>query len=230
MEKTPHYHLNIKGDILFENNSSQNSISFEKLTPILPNQKKRIALIDRDGVIVEKAQKLKYLQRAEDMKLIPGAPEAIQYLNKKGILVVLVTNQPGIYKRQFTREDLYGMTAVIQKGLGQGKIDAVFFCPHAAPTEGDNISQEEECLCRKPKPGMLTTAMKLYGIDKENAIMFGDFASDIWAARNAEVTAEFIATKHDEFEAMQQKIQQEYPEVFEKRQYLHLLEAVKDLF
>jgi len=227
---TAHYFVDVKGDILFKRGLTEPEVQLTLKSLIQKNPSRKIALIDRDGVIVEKAQKLKYLQRAEDMKLLPGAPEAIQYLNEKGILVVLVTNQPGIYKGQFTKEDLYGMTSVIQKGLGNGKIDAVFFCPHAAPTEGDNISQEEECLCRKPKPGMLTAAMKLYGVDKENAVMFGDFASDIGAAQNVGVTAAFIATKHDEFEAMQQKIQHEYPEVFEKRQYSSLLEAVKALF
>ena len=231
--KIPHYCLDLKGNILFESDSSRSetaetAIDLKTLT--YRDSKKKIALIDRDGVIVEKAPRFQYLQGAKDLRIIQGTAEAIRYLNKKGVLVVLVTNQPGIYKGQLTKDDLYDMTSTIQESLGKGKIDAVFFCPHAAPTEGDHITKEEECLCRKPKPGMLTAAMQLYTIKPENAIMFGDFASDLGAAHNAGITAAFIATKHDESEAMRQKIQKEYPEVFAKRNYAHLLEAVMDLF
>ena len=245
MEKIsiPHYYLSIRGDTLFKCNlagsSAESEVEFPLEAVFQNKQNQKIALIDRDGVIVEKAPRLQYLQRAEDMRLIPGITEAIHYLNEKRVLVVLVTNQPGIYKSLFRKEDFYEMTSFMQKSLegegnGEGKckakIDAVFFCPHMAPSEGDKISKDEECLCRKPKPGMLTAAMKLYCIKPENAVMFGDFASDIGAAHHAGVTAAYIATKHDEFAVMQGKIQEEYPEVFEKRQYQHILDAVKALF
>lgn len=57
-----------------------------------------------------------------------------------------------------------------------GCIDAVYFCPHTA---ADN------CLCRKPEPGLIQEALRQYGIDASTAVMVGDRTSDIACGQNA---------------------------------------------
>ena len=54
--------------------------------------------LDRDGVIVDEVG---YLHRAEDVHLSKGAVEVIQTANKRGIFVIIVTNQSGIGRGKY---------------------------------------------------------------------------------------------------------------------------------
>ena len=54
-----------------------------------------------------------------------------------------------------------------------GKITAIYSCPH---------HWEENCLCRKPAPGMLKRAAIDFGIDLSKTYFAGDSDSDCDAA------------------------------------------------
>jgi D-glycero-D-manno-heptose 1,7-bisphosphate phosphatase len=212
----PHYHLNESGDVLFTfyQDGSSARILLSDAVETHPKSE-RIALIDRDGVVVEKAERHKYHTSAEAIEIIPEASEALRYLNDKGIPAIFITNQPGIYKGIMSVQDLCEMTPRIEE-LTKARVDSVFFCPHPAPTEGDKDAPEEKlCRCRKPKPEMVEAALRLYGADREGSIMFGDFVSDVEAAIAAGVRPVYIATVHDEYEMVQELM---------ARKHLHVLE------
>lgn len=233
----PHYFLNEQGDTLFSFGRNL-QISSQPLADYHPSQPaSQVAFIDRDGVVIHKPifptqpTQPRYHYSPKNISILENAAAAIQFLNRKKIPAVIVTNQPGIYKKLFTLQDMYAMSAEMQQQLGTARIDAVLFCPHPAPTEGDtNTRPEELCGCRKPDPGMLLAGLKIYGIAPEQAIMFGDFASDIAAAKRAGIPSAWIATHHDEYEATSQTIRTSHPEVFSQRKFDTLLEAVRKLF
>jgi D-glycero-D-manno-heptose 1,7-bisphosphate phosphatase len=227
----PHYYLNSKGDTLnmvipIERFSADRSLETVK------SRDGRLALIDRDGVIIEKAPYHQYHKSPLTIKVLEGVPEAIKYLNQRKIPVVLVTNQPGIHKGLHTENDFYFMNEVIAEALDKqgAHLDGVFFCPHPAPTEGDDdVPKADLCTCRKPKPGMLETAIRLYRGKKEKTFYFDDFLSGIQAGVNAQVWSVYVATQHDEFEEMQRQIRDKHPDIFANYQYKNLLYAVIDL-
>jgi D-glycero-D-manno-heptose 1,7-bisphosphate phosphatase len=68
---------------------------------------------------------------------------------------------------------LHMMKLLAAKG---GRIDAVFFCPHAP---------EEHCDCRKPQPGMMSDIALRYGVDLKNVPMLVDTERDLHAAQAA---------------------------------------------
>ena len=158
---------------------------------------------------------------------MPGAQEAIDYLNKRQIPAIVITNQPGIYKNLFTLKGLYEIDLAIQRQLEPESIDAFIFCPHPAPKEGDYVDQKELCCCRKPKPGMLNLAVKFFGGGMDKTLYFGDFESDVQAAENAGVTPVYIATEHDEYEEMQRLIAEKHTETFRSRQFKTLIDGVR---
>lgn len=146
---------------------------------------KRVAFLDRDGVINKKLPEDMYVTKWEEFEFLPGLLEAIPILNGNGFVVVVITNQRGIGRGLMTEDDLRGihgkMVAEIEKGGGH--IDKIYFCPH---DKGDN------CDCRKPKPGMILSAideLKSEGvdIDLKSSYMFGDSEKDIIAGRAAGV-------------------------------------------
>ncbi|MDO8460545.1 MAG: HAD-IIIA family hydrolase [Nanoarchaeota archaeon] len=213
-----HYHLNVKGDKFFKIVDGE-----EVRVDYSLKNSERIALIDRDGVIVEKPERHKYWHSPSDMNVLPGVPQAIKYLNDRNVPVMIITNQPGIYKKEFAIKDLVEMNEVIQRSISKNgaHIDGVIFCPHG------KASETEGCTCRKPSPGMVISGMGLYHTPEEKTYVFGDFASDIGAAVNAGVNPIWVATKHDEYEIMREQISEKYPDVFKKAQFNDLYAAVK---
>jgi D-glycero-D-manno-heptose 1,7-bisphosphate phosphatase len=104
----------------------------------------KLIILDRDGVI--NFDSAEYIKSPAEWKPIPGSLEAIARLNHDGYHVVVATNQSGIGRGLFEVAALNAIHEKMHKALGQagGRIDAVFFCPHA---------QDAGCNCRKPKPG-----------------------------------------------------------------------------
>lgn len=140
--------------------------------------------LDRDGVI---NQDVGYAWRQADIRWVKNAPEAIAWLNRRGYLVVVVTNQSGIARGYYTERDFDVLTGWMHAALGQygARIDAVYHCPHH-PTAGQP-PYNVVCDCRKPKPGLLLKAITDLGIDPARSLMIGDKQTDMGAAAAAGV-------------------------------------------
>ena len=106
----------------------------------------KLVILDRDGVINHDSDS--YIKRPEEWKAIPGSLEAIARLTQAGYHVVVATNQSGVGRGLFEMSTLNAIHDKMHRAVSQagGRIDAVFYCPHA---------QEANCECRKPKAGLL---------------------------------------------------------------------------
>jgi D-glycero-D-manno-heptose 1,7-bisphosphate phosphatase len=141
----------------------------------------RTAFLDRDGTINESPPEGAYLSSAADVRLIPGAAEAIRILNEHPAKVVVVTNQRGIALGKMTEADLSAVNERIASELAHGgaQLDGIFHCPHHSGT----------CDCRKPGTGMLERAAReIEGAGVEGGAMVGDSAIDIEAGRRLGLT------------------------------------------
>ncbi len=140
-------------------------------------KKQKAIFLDRDGVInIEK----EYLYKIEDFEFIPGVIEAMQYLQNKGFLLFIITNQSGIARNYYTKDDFNTLTSWMLDQLKKQNItiSQVEFCPHI-PTDN--------CTCRKPKTGMIDNILKNFDIDLDNSWLVGDKNSDIECAKNANI-------------------------------------------
>jgi D-glycero-D-manno-heptose 1,7-bisphosphate phosphatase len=137
--------------------------------------------LDRDGVVVEEAH---FLHRPEDVRLVPGAAPLIALARRRGIAVVLATNQSGIARGLFGWEDFAATQCRIEALLAaeQAALDMVLACPFHP--EGKPPHRGEHP-CRKPQPGMLLRAAERLGIDLAASWAVGDRARDLEAGRSA---------------------------------------------
>ena len=135
-------------------------------------------IIDRDGVLNEKAPKAEYVRSWHDFKWLPGAQEAIRLLKDSGYLIVIVTNQAGIARGMMTENDLERIHEMMKKNLMRNgsSIDAIYYCPHG---------WDDGCDCRKPNPGMLFKAQKEFHLDLSRVYFIGDDSRDKETAMRA---------------------------------------------
>jgi D-glycero-D-manno-heptose 1,7-bisphosphate phosphatase len=133
---------------------------------------------DRDGVIIE--NKADYIRDWLEVKLIPGALRALSLLANTRYKIVIVTNQSavgrGIISLETAREVNERLLRLIQdRG---GRVDGLYMCPH---------QPADDCLCRKPRPGLLLQAAQELGLDLKSSWMIGDAWSDVQAGVDAGV-------------------------------------------
>jgi D-glycero-D-manno-heptose 1,7-bisphosphate phosphatase len=141
----------------------------------------RTAFLDRDGTINEPAAKGEYVTSPEEIRLLPGAAEAIRLLGEHGAKVVVVTNQRGIALGKMSEADLRRVNERLVEDLARdgAHLDAILHCPH----------HEGTCECRKPGTGMFERAAReIEGVELEGAAMVGDTARDIEAGRRLGLT------------------------------------------
>ena len=134
--------------------------------------------LDRDGVI---NKEINYLHKIEDFEFIDGVFEACQYLQSLEYKIIVITNQSGISRGLYTKNDYQIITKWMVSQFKKNNISILdtFHCPHLP----DSI-----CNCRKPKPGMLLNAKNKYDIDMKKSWMIGDKETDITAAISAGIT------------------------------------------
>ncbi len=133
----------------------------------------KLIILDRDGVINFDSDQ--FIKSPDEWKPIPGSLEAIARLTREGWRVVVATNQSGLARGLFEMATLNAIHAKMHKAVAQagGRIEAVFYCPHAAETE---------CACRKPRAGMLNEIAARYGSDLKGVPSVGDSLRDLLAA------------------------------------------------
>ena len=137
--------------------------------------------LDRDGTVIEQVH---HLTSPADVRLIPGAGEAIRTLRARGYACVVITNQSVIGRGMLTPEGLELVHNEMRSQLDseQASLDAIYYCP-LAPTVQDQTTVEHPD--RKPGPGMLQRAARDLGLALGRSWMVGDSISDLLAGRNA---------------------------------------------
>lgn len=143
---------------------------------------KPAVFLDRDGTIIELVS---YLHEAEKVKLIQGAKEAIEKLNRAGFLVIIISNQSGIGRGYFSEKDLMEVTSKMEILLKPAKIDAIYHAPS---------SPEHNSEFRKPGKGMIEAACKYFNIDLKNSWIIGDNISDLQLAENMNIPFILVLT------------------------------------
>ena len=133
----------------------------------------KLVILDRDGVINEDSDS--FIKSPAEWRPIPGSLEAIAKLHQSGYQVVLATNQSGVGRGLFEVATLNAIHDRMHRALAQigGRIDAIFFCPHA---------QEANCDCRKPKAGLLEEIARRFNVDLKGTPAVGDALRDLQAA------------------------------------------------
>ncbi|AQT61290.1 D-glycero-beta-D-manno-heptose 1,7-bisphosphate 7-phosphatase [Cellvibrio sp. PSBB023] len=132
----------------------------------------KLVILDRDGVINHDRED--YVKSADECVPIEGSIEAIVRLNKAGFTVVVATNQAGLAKGKFELDDLEAMHEKIT-GLVEeqgGELGGIFYCPH---------HPDDNCKCRKPKPGMLDAIEAEFNTSVESSYFVGDSLRDLQA-------------------------------------------------
>jgi len=136
----------------------------------------KLVILDRDGTINHDSEH--YIKSPAEWRPIKGSVEAIARLSQAGYRVVVATNQSGIARGLFDTATLVSIHDGLQRAVAQsgGRIDAFFFCPHAA---------DSACECRKPKPGMLLEIGRRFNVSLSGVYMVGDAPRDLEAAAAA---------------------------------------------
>ncbi len=146
----------------------------------------RFVFLDRDGTLVEDVG---YGHRLEDYALLPGVLEALHALRDAGFRFAIVTNQSGIGRGIFAREDYDRFHGRLLDDLDDAgiRIEHTYMCPHAP---------DAECRCRKPDPSSLFDARDRFGADLARSWMVGDHVKDVALAANAGCRGLLVLTGH----------------------------------
>lgn len=133
----------------------------------------KLIILDRDGVINKDS--VQFIKSPDEWKPIPGSLDAISRLTQWGYRVAIATNQSGIGRGLFDMDTLNAIHDKMMRAVSQvgGRIDAIFFCPHAA---------DSPCECRKPRPGLMLEIADRYNVDLKGVPAVGDSLRDLQAA------------------------------------------------
>ncbi len=139
------------------------------------SQRRRYVVLDRDGTIIEERG---YLAQPEQVTLLPGAGAALRQLQRMGFGLVVVTNQSGLGRGLFDEQQLKRIHERLEQLLeGQGvRLGGFYVCPH---------KPDDDCLCRKPRLGLLQKAALDLNFSLEESIVIGDKPCDIDMGRLA---------------------------------------------
>ena len=145
----------------------------------------KLVILGRDGILNDFRDD--HVKAPEEWSPIPGAMESVARLNHAGWHTVVATNQSGIGRGMIDMASVNAVHAHMFKLLmaAGGRIDAVFFCPHAP---------DEHCDCRKPLPGLMHEIGRRYGIDLKHVPMVADTLRDLQAAHAAGCEPHLVCT------------------------------------
>jgi D-glycero-D-manno-heptose 1,7-bisphosphate phosphatase len=140
--------------------------------------------MDRDGTV---SDEVGYIYHAGLYRVYPWSGDAIRKINESGMKAILTTNQSGIARGYFPESTVHEVHQILQTELEQWEahIDAIYYCPHLP---------EDNCECRKPRPGMMLRAARELEIDLNRSYMIGDRYIDVRAAHAAGVRSVLVCS------------------------------------
>ncbi|MBV8514334.1 MAG: D-glycero-beta-D-manno-heptose 1,7-bisphosphate 7-phosphatase [Acidobacteria bacterium] len=129
--------------------------------------------LDRDGTI---SDDVGYLNDVSQFRMFPFAAEAIRKLNDANLPVIVVTNQSGVGRGMFSESMVHIVHEEMTQQLAAAgaHLTAIYYCPHTS---------DDDCQCRKPKPGMIRQAAREHGVDLVRSFVVGDRYGDVELAQ-----------------------------------------------
>jgi D-glycero-D-manno-heptose 1,7-bisphosphate phosphatase len=153
--------------------------------------------VDRDGTLNEE---IGYITNVRDLRLIPGAAQAISRLNHAEVRVILTSNQSGPARGYYDERHVQNLNSRLERLLKEDAdawLDGVYYCPHLP--DGVVEGYTKACQCRKPATGMIDQALKDFpDIELENSYVIGDKATDVEFAINAGCRGILLRTGYGE--------------------------------
>lgn len=173
----------------------------------------KMVILDMDGVISHLQEEDQTTVEAWDP--VAGSLEAISRLKKAGYLVTVASNHSGVAQGHYSEADLEKMHEKMQGMLSMRgvSVDGFFYCPHGP---------EANCICRKPKPGLLFKIARQFAIDLAETPVVGDDISDLQAARMANASPVLVRTGKGEY------TMQNFPEALDVPVYDDLAHFVRE--
>lgn len=143
---------------------------------------RRALFTDRDGTL---NPDLHYLKDADRLEVFRGVGAALALAHQRGYLVVCVTNQSGVDRGFYSREDVERIHRRLNEILrpSGGAIDAFYYCPHAP---------ERACACRKPGTLLFEQAQREWNIDFASSAIIGDRSLDMEAGHRIGLFCVFV--------------------------------------
>jgi len=138
--------------------------------------------LDRDGTLMDDVD---YCGDPKDVRVFDGVAEALQKLKTKGFKLIVVTNQSGIGRGYFTEKEYRKVEQEVARQIGDGLVDATYFCPHRP---------EARCKCRKGSPEMVSQAAREQHLDLSQSYFIGDKKSDLECGRSAGTKTVLVRT------------------------------------
>jgi histidinol-phosphate phosphatase family protein len=145
-----------------------------------------LVFLDRDGTInIERH----HLTSVEGMELLPGAAEGIRMLNRVGVPVVVISNQPAVGRGECLPETLGAINRRMVELLAANgaALDGIYICPHLP---------EDNCACRKPKTGLIEDAARALATSPAGSFLVGDKCSDVQAGLITGAITFLVRTGH----------------------------------
>lgn len=149
---------------------------------------RRALFVDRDGTL---NPDLHYLREANRLELFRGVGDALSLAHDHGFLVICVTNQSGVERGYYTRDDVDRIHQRLNELLRphRAQVDAFYYCPH---------SPETRCECRKPGTLLFRQARDEWNLDLATSAIIGDRGLDVEAGRRLGLLTAFVtALGHD---------------------------------
>lgn len=142
--------------------------------------KSKIILLDRDGIINMSVGHRKYVTNFSEFKFVQNNLDFLRRLSAIGFNFIVITNQPGIATGQVDSEFVWDLHAMISLKFLEYKINllSIYICQH---------HWDDNCNCRKPKPGLIKQAIKEFKLENQTLLFIGDEEKDLEAAKSAKI-------------------------------------------
>ena len=169
-------------------------------------------ILDRDGVLnslVDYPDGLVAPRRLEDVSIPEQSLRMTKAFRSWGLQLAIASNQPDVARGVVSLEESLEIHKVVETAHG---VRNSFVCFH---------DDRDQCLCRKPKPGMLISAMREFYVSPEETVFVGDSWRDAHAAANAGVVAYILGSA---------ELGREYPSQVEYfSSHAEIVERVREL-
>lgn len=151
---------------------------------------KKILLIDRDGVINQKAPRGEYVRRWQDFHFVEKNIQGMEELARLGFSFIVISNQAGVARGVMTLQDVEDIHRCMKEKLKERgiRIPGIYVCPH---------HWDEKCFCRKPSPGLFFCASKDHVLRLDKTFYIGDDPRDCQAAEQAGCACLFIGDQQE---------------------------------